>query len=67
MQSNIYCIRQFLLEGLVNGHTLIEYDLAFSPLKTLKCQILVNFVEHGIDLGDEVNYLTCTPWNFYFD
>jgi hypothetical protein len=47
---------------------LIEYDLAFEPLKTLKGQVLVDFiVEHGIDLNDEVNCLTFTPWKLYFD
>ena len=46
----------------------IEYDLTFEPLKTLKGQVLADFiVEHGIDLDDEVNYLTFTPWKLYFD
>jgi hypothetical protein len=41
---------------------LIEYDLTFEPLKTLIGQVLANFiVEHGIDLDNEVNYLTFTP------
>ena len=41
------------------AYTLIEYDLTFEPLKTLKGQVLADFiVEHGIDLEDEVNYLT---------
>jgi hypothetical protein len=36
--------------------------LAFELLKTLKGQVLVDFiVEHGIDLDDEINYLTFTP------
>jgi hypothetical protein len=48
--------------------TLIEYDLTFEPLKTLKGQVLADFfVEHGIDLDNEVNYLTFTPWKLYFD
>jgi hypothetical protein len=42
--------------------------LAFELLKTLKGQVLVDFiVEHGIDLDDEINYLTFTPWKLYFD
>jgi hypothetical protein len=33
--------------------------LAFEPLKTLKGQVIVDFIiEHGIDLDDEINYLT---------
>ena len=50
------------------AYTLIEYDLTFEPLKTVKGQVLTDFiVEHGIDLDDEVNYLTFTPWKLYFD
>jgi hypothetical protein len=59
-----------ILSGRIGkwAYALIEYDLAFEPLKTLKGQVLVDFiVEHGIDLDDEVNYITCTPWKFYFD
>ena len=34
----------------------------------MKGQVLANFiVEHGIDLDDEVNYLTFTPWKLCFD
>jgi hypothetical protein len=44
------------------AYALIEYDLTFEPLKTLIGQVLANFiVEHGIDLDNEVNYLTFTP------
>ena len=50
------------------AYALIEYDLTFELLKTLKGQVLADFiVEHGIDLDDEVNYLTFTPWKLYFD
>jgi len=50
------------------AYTLIEYDLTFEPLKTLKGQVLDDFIiEHGIDLDDEFNYLTFTPWKLYFD
>jgi hypothetical protein len=41
---------------------LIEYNLTYEPLKVLKGQVLANFIiEHGIDLDDEINYLTFTP------
>ena len=49
-------------------YTLIEYDLNFEPLRTLKGQVLADFiVEHGIDLDDEINYHTFIPWKLYFD
>jgi hypothetical protein len=53
-----------ILHGRIDkwAYTLIEYDLAFELLKTLKGQVFVDFiVEHGIDLDDEINYLTFTP------
>jgi hypothetical protein len=50
------------------AYTLTEYDLTFEPLKTLKGQVLADFiVEYGIDLGDEINCLTFPPWKLYFD
>jgi hypothetical protein len=61
-------IKHMLYRAILRGrigkwaYTLIEYDLAFEPLKTLKGQVFVDFiVEHGIDLDDEINYLTFTP------
>jgi ribonuclease HI len=42
--------------------------LTYEPLRALKGQILVDFiVEHGIELDNEINYLTFTPWKLYFD
>jgi hypothetical protein len=67
-------IKHMLYRPILHGrigkwaYTLIEYDLAFEPLKTLKGQVLTDFiVEHGIDLDDEINYLTFTPWKLYLD
>jgi hypothetical protein len=42
--------------------------LTYEPLKTLKGQVLADFiVKHGIDLDVEINYLTFTPCKLYFD
>jgi len=50
------------------AYALIEYDLTFEPLRTLKGQVLSDFiVEHGIDLDDKINYHTFIPWKLYFD
>lgn len=47
--------------------TLIEYNLAFEPFKTLKGQILANFiVEHIIDIEDEISYVKFAPCKLYF-
>ena len=67
-------IKHMLYRPILHGrifkwaYIIIEYDLAFEPWKTLKGQVLVDFiVEHGIDLDDEINYLTFTSWKLYFD
>jgi hypothetical protein len=44
------------------AYALIEYDLTYEPLRALKGQVLADFiVEHGIELDNEINYLTFTP------
>ena len=48
----------------------VEYDLACESLKSMRGQIVVDFIiEHRInDEHDlEVGYVTCTPWKLYFD
>ena len=42
------------------AYALTEYDLTFEPLKTFKGQV----IEHGIDLGYEINYLFVTHGGF---
>jgi hypothetical protein len=58
-----YMLYRPILRGRIGkwAYTLIEYDLTYELLKTLKGQVLADFiVEHGIDLDDEINYLTFT-------
>ena len=61
-----------ILSGRIGkwAYALIEYDLACEPLKSMKGQIVADFiVEHRInDEHDlEVGYIVCTPWKLYFD
>ena len=52
------------------AYALIEYDLACEFLRSLRGQIIADFiVEHRInDKHDlEVSCVTCTPWKLYFD
>jgi hypothetical protein len=50
------------------AYALIEYVLTFELLRILKGQVLADFIiEHGIDLDNEINYLTFTLWKLYFD
>jgi hypothetical protein len=52
------------------AYTLIEYGLAYESLKSMKDQVVANFiVEHRIDdiLELDVSYITITAWTLYFD
>ena len=65
-------LRKPILSGRIGkwAYALVEYDLACEPLKSMKGQIVADFiVEHRInDEHDlEVSCITCTPWELYFD
>ena len=52
------------------AYALVEYDLAYESLKSVRGQIVADFIiEHRInDEHDfEVRYITCTLWKLYFD
>jgi hypothetical protein len=52
------------------AYALIEYDLAYEPLKSMKGQVVADFiVEHRIDNTHklDISYLTVTLWTLYFD
>jgi hypothetical protein len=53
-----------------SAYALIEYDLTYEPLKSMKGQFIVDFiVEHRIDdiRKLDLSYLTITLWTLYFD
>jgi hypothetical protein len=52
------------------AYALMEYDLAYELLKSMKGQVVADFIEeHRIDDAYELDmsYLTITPWTLYFD
>jgi hypothetical protein len=52
------------------AYALIEYDLAYEPLKSMKGQVVADFiVEHRIDNAPKPgkSYLMVTPSTLYFD
>jgi hypothetical protein len=52
------------------AYVLIEYDLAYKPLKSIKGQVVGDFiVEHRIDDTRklDISYFTVTHWTLYFD
>ena len=61
-----------ILSGRIGkwAYVLIEYDLASEPLKSMKGQIVADFiVEHRInDEHDlEISHIFYIPWKLYFD
>jgi hypothetical protein len=49
---------------------LIEYDLAYESLKSIKGQVVADFiVEHSIDqnINDSYNSMSIHPWKLFFD
>jgi hypothetical protein len=66
-----YMLHNPIMSGRIGkwAYTLIEYDLAYEPLKSMRGQVIADFiVEHRINdthkLG--MSYLTITPWTLYF-
>ena len=61
-----HMLKKLILSGRIGkwAYALVEYDLAYESLKSMKGQIIADFiVEHRInDEHDlEVSYITCTP------
>ena len=61
-----------ILSGRIGkwAYTLVEYDLAYESSKSVRGQIVADFIfkhrindEHDLKVG----YITCTPWKLYFD
>jgi hypothetical protein len=52
------------------AYTLIEYDLAYEPLKFMKNQVVVDFIiGHSIDQNSDESYslVSIHPWKLFFD
>jgi hypothetical protein len=71
-----YMLHRPILKGRLGkwAYALIEYDLVFESLKTMKGQVVVDFiVEHQVDIEHvdslfvDINFISCTSWKLYFD
>uniref|UniRef100_J3MEC9 Uncharacterized protein n=1 Tax=Oryza brachyantha TaxID=4533 RepID=J3MEC9_ORYBR len=66
-----YMLQKPILSGRIGkwAYALVEYDLAYEPLKSMKGQIVADFiVDHRInDDMEMVGYLSVCPWKLYFD
>ncbi len=67
-----HMLQRPILSGRIGKwvYTLIEYDLAYESLKSMKGQVVVDFiVDHHVNVAydNEVYLLSTTPWKLYFD
>jgi ribonuclease HI len=67
-----YMLHNLIMSGRIGkwAYELIEYDLAYEPLKSMRGQVVADFiVEHRINDTHklDMSYLTITPWTLYFD
>jgi hypothetical protein len=63
-----------LLKPILGGrmgkwaYALVEYDLAYKPLRSMKGQVVTDFiVDHAIDVDHSVNFAQFKSWGLYFD
>ena len=67
-----HMLQKPILSGRIGkwAYALVEYDLACEPLKSMRGQIVVDFIiEHWIndEYDLEVGCITCTLWKLYFN
>jgi ribonuclease HI len=67
-----HMLQQPILSGRIGkwAYALIEYDLAYEPLKYIKCQVVADFIiGHSIDQNSDesCNLVSFHPWKLFFD
>jgi hypothetical protein len=67
-----HMLHQPILSGRIGkwAYALIEYDLAYEPLKSMKDQVVADFiVGHSIDQNNDesCNLVSIHPWKLFFD
>jgi hypothetical protein len=67
-------IKHMLLKPILSGrmskwaYALVEYDLAYEPLRSMKGQVVADFiVDHAIDVDHSGSLIQLKPWGLYFD
>jgi hypothetical protein len=63
-----------LLQPILSGrigkwaYALDEYDLAYEPLRSMKGQVVANFiVNHAVNVDHSVDFVQLKTWGLYFD
>jgi hypothetical protein len=67
----MHMLQQPILSGRIGKwvYALIEYDLAYEPLKSMKGQVIVDFIiEHSLDQNNDesCNLVSNHPWKLFF-
>jgi hypothetical protein len=67
-------INHMLLKPILSGkiekwaYALVEYDLAYEPLRSMKGQVVADFiVDHAIEVDHLISLIQLSPWRLYFD
>jgi hypothetical protein len=67
-------IKHMLLKPILRGrmgkwaYALVEYDLVYEPLRSMKGQVVADFiVDHVVDVDRSVSLVQLKPWGLYFD
>jgi ribonuclease HI len=67
-------IKHMLLKPIFSGridkwaYALVEYDLAYEPLRSMKGQVVADFiVDHVINIEHSVGLVQLKPWGMFFD
>jgi ribonuclease HI len=67
-------IKRMLLRPILSGrigkwaYVLVEYDLAYEPLRSMKGQVVPDFiVDHAVDVDHSINFVQLKLWGLYFD
>jgi hypothetical protein len=66
--------KHMLLKPILSGRigkwacALVEYDLAYEPLRSMKGQVVADFiVAHAIEVDHPISLIQLSPWRLYFD
>jgi hypothetical protein len=67
-------IKHMLLKPILSvrigkwAYALVEYDLAYEPLRSMKGQVFADFiVDHAVDVNHSVDFVQLKSWELYFD
>jgi hypothetical protein len=67
-------IKHMLLQPILSGrvgkwaYALVKYDLVHEPLRSMKGQVVANFiVDHAVDVDHLVDFVQLKLWGLYFD